>query len=359
MIPSYVQGGILVSIILAIDDSVTDLTMIQYILSSYTVLTAEDGEEGLQVLCEHPDISLILLDLHMPKMDGFEFLDQIKARNLETPVIILTNLDEIEKEIEGLEKGAVDFIRKPLNFRSLQKRIEIQLKLKQATQQIKEYNKQLEQLVEKRTAEIRKTTAITINALVRLLEIRNVETSDHSKRTKAMMQLLCDELQKQDDASYHLSEREIQELVDTAPLHDIGKVGIPDSILLKPGKLTREETERMQQHVLKGVEALDYGSEQGKASISFIETARSLIATHHEWYDGSGYPKGLKDSSIPLSGRLMAVIDVYDALTSKRVYKDALSHEQAIQVMREEAERHFDPVVFQTFLTIADKLHRH
>nr|WP_319521010.1 HD domain-containing phosphohydrolase [uncultured Sphaerochaeta sp.] len=346
------------SVILAIDDSSTDLTVIQYTLSCHTVLTAGDGKEGLQMLSTHPGIDLILLDLHMPKMDGFAFLDQYKALSIEIPVIILTNSEEIEKEIIGLEKGAVDFIRKPLNFRSLQKRIELQLNLKKANKQIIEYNKRLERLVEERTEEIRKTTAITINALVRLLEIRNVETSNHSKRTKNMMRLLCNELQKQDDNSYHLTDREIQELVDTAPLHDIGKVGIPDSILLKPGRLTKEETVLMRQHVLNGVEALDYGTDKDEAPISFIETARTLIGSHHEWYDGSGYPAGLKDSRIPLSGRLMAVIDVYDALTSKRVYKDALSSEEAIQAMIEEAPRHFDPVVFQTFLSIVYKLSR-
>ena len=346
------------SVILAIDDSSTDLAVIQYTLSCCTVLTAGDGEEGLLVLSAHPEIDLILLDLHMPKMDGFAFLDHFGTLSLDIPVIILTNSEDIETEIKGLEKGAMDFIRKPLNFRALQKRIDLQLSVKRANEQIKEHNRLLEELVEKRTEEIRKTTAITINALVRLLEIRNVETSDHSKRTKNMMQHLCAELQKQNNESYHLTDREIQELVDTAPLHDIGKVGVPDNILLKPGSLTKEETELMRKHVLNGVEALDYGTDKDEAPISFIETARSLIASHHEWYDGSGYPVGLKDSKIPLSGRLMAVIDVYDALTSKRVYKDALSPEEAIQVMKEEAPRHFDPVVFQAFLSIANKLSR-
>ncbi|MGH0053576.1 MAG: HD domain-containing phosphohydrolase [Sphaerochaetaceae bacterium] len=346
------------ALILVVDDSATDITMIQYMLSCYTVLTAQDGEQGLQKLHEHTDIDLILLDLHMPKMDGFTFLDRFNTLQIEIPIIILTNSEEIDKEILGLEKGAVDFIRKPLNFRSLQKRIEIQLKLKQANKQIKEHNKLLEQLVEKRTEEIRKTTAITINALVRLLETRNVETSNHSKRTKTMMRHLCRELQREKAAydPYHLSEREIQELVDTAPLHDIGKVGIPDHILLKPGRLTNEETTIMQQHVIKGIEALDYGIDKAENPISFIETARSLIAGHHEWYDGSGYPVGLTGSEIPLPGRLMAVIDVYDALTSKRVYKEALAHAEAIEVMKKEAQRHFDPVIFQAFLSIAGTL---
>lgn len=344
------------AVILAIDDSLTDLTMIEYILSSHQVLVARDGQEGLSMLKEHPETDLILLDLRMPVMDGFAFLDKMGPLGIEIPVIILTNSEEVDKEILGLDKGAMDFIRKPLNFQALQKRIEVQLRLKQATEQIRQHNRMLEEQVQQRTAEIRKTNEITINALVRLLEIRNVESSDHSRRTKVMMQLLCEELQKHPKDGYQLSEKDIQELVDTAPLHDIGKVGIPDNILLKPGRLEQAEIVIMREHVLKGVEALDYSIETSDAKISFIETARELIASHHEWFDGSGYPNGLDHDKIPLSGRLMAVIDVYDALTSKRVYKEAMSHQKAIEVMRSEAERHFDPVIFQAFLKISNAI---
>ena len=344
------------AVILAIDDSLTDLTMIEYILSSHQVLVARDGQEGLSMLKEHPETDLILLDLRMPVMDGFAFLDKMGPLGIEIPVIILTNSEEVDKEILGLDKGARDFIRKPLNFQALQKRIEVQLRLKQATEQIRQHNRMLEEQVQQRTAEIRKTNEITINALVRLLEIRNVESSDHSRRTKVMMQLLCEELQKHPKDGYQLSEKDIQELVDTAPLHDIGKVGIPDNILLKPGRLEQAEIVIMREHVLKGVEALDYSIETSDAKISFIETARELIASHHEWFDGSGYPNGLDHDKIPLSGRLMAVIDVYDALTSKRVYKEAMSHQKAIEVMRSEAERHFDPVIFQAFLKISNAI---
>ena len=345
------------AVILAIDDSLTDLTMIQYILSSHQVLVASDGQQGLQMLSRHPETDLILLDLRMPVMDGFSFLDKMSSLGLDTPVIILTNSEEVDKEILGLDKGAVDFIRKPLNFQALKKRIDVQLRLKQATEQIRQHNRHLEDLVQQRTAEIRRTNKITINALVRLLEIRNIETSNHSRRTKIMMQMLCEALQTPPKDGYQLSERDIQELVETAPLHDIGKVGIPDNILLKPGRLEQAEIVIMREHVLKGVEALDYSLETDDAKISFIETARELIASHHEWFDGSGYPNGLDHDNIPLSGRLMAVIDVYDALTSKRVYKEAMSHKKTLEVMQSEAERHFDPVIFQTFLSIADTIH--
>lgn len=344
--------------ILAIDDSLTDLTMIQYILAEHEVFLAHNGLEGLQKLTDYPQIDLILLDLRMPVMDGFSFLEHFNSLDIEIPIMILTNAEEVEMEIKGLEMGAVDFIRKPLNFQALKKRIDVQLRLKNATEQIKQHNRILEELVEKRTLEIQKTNEITINALVRLLEIRNIETSDHSKRTKHMMEKLCRQLQKQNIESYYLTEKQIRELVQTAPLHDIGKVGIPDAILLKPGKLEQQEISIMREHVAKGVEALDYSINEEEASISFIETARELIASHHEWFDGSGYPVGIRKEDIPLSGRLMAVIDVYDALTSKRVYKEALSHEDAIMVMKQEADRHFDPVVFEAFLAVAHAFDR-
>lgn len=343
--------------ILAIDDSLTDLTMIRHFLSAHEVLTATDGEDGLERLRSHPDTELVLLDLQMPKMDGFAFLEQCKAQSLEIPVIILTNSEDVDKEIRGLDNGAVDFIRKPLNFRSLQKRIDVQLRLAQAMEQIRQYSRNLEDLVALRTAEVRKTNQITINALVRLLETRNIESSDHSKRTKIMMEMLCRKLQDLNDERYRLTEHEISDLVETAPLHDIGKVGIPDSILLKPGRLDQDEIAIMRQHVDKGVEALDYSIEREDEKLSFIETARELIATHHEWFDGSGYPAGLKGEQIPLSGRLMAVIDVYDALTNKRVYKDAIDHTQSISIMDLEAPRHFDPVIYAVFLSLAEDIH--
>ncbi len=346
------------AVILAIDDSLTDLTMIEHFLSAHQMLGATDGEQGLKLLQKHPEINLILLDLKMPKIDGFEFLDLCKQMKITIPIIILTNYEEVDKEILGLDSGAVDYIRKPLNFRSLQKRIEIQLHLAEATKAVKQHNRQLGELVEKRTKEIKRTNEITINALVRLLETRNVESSDHSKRTKIIMDMLCHRLLEEENEGYHLSKSQIQELIDTAPLHDIGKVGIPDYILLKPGRLNSDEITIMREHVHIGVDALVYGKDCEEAKISFIEIARELIASHHEWYDGSGYPSGLKGTAIPLSGRLMAIIDVYDALTSKRVYKEAFNHKQAIEIMKEEANRHFDPIIFNAFLSIAGEIHK-
>ena len=343
-------------VILVVDDSQTDVLLITSILKDFKTIIATDGVQALEIIATSQPIDLILLDLHMPRLDGFGVLDALHAQQCEIPVIILTNLDEIHNEIRGLELGAVDYIRKPLNFLSLRKRIEVHLRLRNATWMVKEHNRILEETVKKRTAEVVRTNEITINALVRLLEIRHIETSNHSRRTKWMMQALCDCLVALHRPGYDLAQKVIEDLVNTAPLHDIGKVGVPDSILLKPGRLDPAEFEIMKSHVEHGVEALEYHKETTDAPISFIEMAKEIIQSHHEWYDGSGYPKGLAGQAIPLPGRLMAIIDVYDALTSRRVYKDAISHQQALKILVQESGSHFDPVVLEAFMQAQDEI---
>ena len=285
--------------ILAVDDSSLDLTMIRNFLSGYTLMTSGNGKEALETIAVDPEYDLILLDLMMPVMNGFEFLDNIREMGITTPVIILTNSEDVENEVLGLEKGAVDYVRKPLNFFSLRKRIELQLRILEAKREIIEYSRHLEELVYKRTVKIRRAHDITVSALVRLLETRSIESKDHSLRARRMMYLLGEKVSSSGDEGYQLTENQLKELAVTAPLHDIGKVGVPDSILLKPGKLDENELHVMRTHVEKGVESLEYGQKADEEPISFIETAKTIIATHHEWYDGSGYPAGLAGQQIP------------------------------------------------------------
>lgn len=342
--------------ILIVDDSATDRLIISRMLNDYDTLTASDGLEAMKLIDDNADIDLIILDLNMPNMNGFEVLEALQKgreyRKIRT--IILTNYDEIDNEVRGLELGAVDYIRKPLNIQSLRIRIDIHIKLKRAQKMMEQDNKRLDGMVLKKTKEVLATRDITIHALVGLLEVRNIESSKHTIRTQRFMKILCEHLRTKAKYQDILTEDYVHELVTTTPLHDIGKVGIPDKILLKPGKLTDEEFEIMKKHVIYGVEALKNELYSDEDVPDFIKTAMENIGTHHEKYNGTGYPEGLTGESIPLPGRLMAIIDVYDALTNKRVYKDAYDFDYTINYIISESGNHFDPDIVTGFLEIKD-----
>lgn len=216
----------------------------------------------------------------------------------------------------------------------------------------------LNSMVLKKTIELIATRDITIHALISLLEVRDIESSNHTIRTQRMMETLCEHLKTKEQYQQQLSHVYIDELVTTTPLHDIGKVGIPDKILLKPDKLTPEEFEIMKKHVDFGVEALRNEAYCDQDIPSFIKTAIEIVSAHHERYDGTGYPLGLAGEKIPLPGRLMAIIDVYDALMSKRVYKPSYEHKEAIEMIRSEIGSHFDPYIANSFLEIEDKIYQ-
>lgn len=339
--------------ILIVDDSKIDQMIIKDILNGYETLSAYDGIEALEILKANDDIIMVILDLKMPRMGGFEVLEALDLRHNDRSlsVIILTNYEEIENEIKGLDLGAVDYVRKPLNTKSLLKRIEVHLNLINARREISEYNLVLEGRVRARTEDLEKSRDVTVNALIGLLEVRDIESSNHTKRTQLMMRLFAEHLATKEKYSELFTKSYIKTIYKTAPLHDIGKVGIKDAILLKPGKLTPEEFEIMKGHVNFGVEALtsefDY-----RAMDEFLFTAVQIIGAHHEKFDGSGYPKGIVGTDIPIEGRLMAIIDVYDALTSKRVYKEAYDHEPSLETIISEKGKHFDPELVDHFLEI-------
>jgi len=343
--------------VLIVDDMKTDLLLISNMLADCSLLTAGDGIEAMEALRSNPDIDLMILDLNMPRMDGFEVLAAMRNNSdySKISVIILTNYDEIDNEIKGLDLGAVDYIRKPLNLASTRKRVEVHLNLRRAQMQIEEQNRMLERTVYNRTKELIATRDITIQALVGLLEVRNIESSNHARRTQHMMSVLCEYLRTKSDYREMLTDDYISELCKTAPLHDIGKVGIPDRILLKPGKLDKDEFEEIKNHTTYGVLALNRDLPDGVMP-SFIKTAIEIVGCHHEHYDGLGYPNGLAGKEIPLGGRLMAVIDVYDALTHKRVYKEAYDHKYALELIQSESGKLFDPEIVAAFLEIEKKI---
>ncbi len=348
----------MVTTILIVDDSSTDLLIIKNMLTEFAVITAKNGVEALKILDDNSEIHLVVLDLNMPIMDGFEVLRILKSEKKyhHIRVIILTNFDEIENEIRGLELGAVDYIRKPINIRALKIRINIHRKLLEMQHDVEEANAILDARVAKATEELILTRDVTIHALVGLIEARNFESYNHIMRTSMMMKALCDHLKTHPKFSAVLTQEFILELTRTSPLHDIGKVAIPDNILLKPGKLTPEEFEVMKRHVEYGVLALKREIKNEYEIPSFIKTALDIVGYHHEKYDGTGYPNKLKGEAIPLPGRLMAIIDVFDALINERVYKKAFSLEQSIAIIQEGIGAHFDPEISRGFLEIIDTI---
>lgn len=342
--------------ILIVDDSVVDTALIKAILSDQELYLAKDGIEAFEIIDRIPDIDLMILDINMPRMNGFEVLEKLRSEQKYAKIVtlILTNHDELENEIKGLSLGAVDYIRKPLNLESLRKRIDIHSKLKKATKVLEQNNSILEETVNERTKEIALTRSITIHALIGLLEIRDIESGNHTIRTQYFIKAICEELAKKESYKDILTHDYIMEIFETAPLHDIGKVGVPDYILLKPGKLTPEEYEKMKLHVEYGVNAIMVVDNHSIPS--FIKTALEIIGGHHEYYNGSGYPKGLKGKEIPLAARLMAFADVYDALINKRIYKPAFSHEEAMKIILERSGIQFDPEIVEAFVACEDRI---
>ena len=306
-----------------------------------------DGETALEDINENPP-DLILLDIMMPGMDGYEVCRRLKAdpETESLPVIFLTALTDAQEEARGLELGAVDYITKPFNPALVKARVRNHLELKR-------HRDHLEELVEERTREIALTQEATIESMAILAEYRDPETGGHIRRTQHYVKLLAEHLCDHPKFKNTLTPDVVELLFKSAPLHDIGKVGIADHILLKPGQLTDDEYVEMKKHVLLGRDAIR-SAERRLGGNSFLRFAREIAESHQEKWDGSGYPHGLEGDAIPISGRLMAVADVYDALISKRVYKPSFLHSEAVETIRQGSGRHFDPDVVEAFLVLED-----
>ncbi|QRP63318.1 two-component system response regulator [Rhodanobacter sp. FDAARGOS 1247] len=344
-------------VVLAIDDTAENLALISEVLrGEFKVKVAPGGARGLQLAQASTPPDLILLDIMMPEMDGYEVLRQLRAdpRTRDIPVIFLTAMSSVEEERRGLELGAVDYITKPISPPLVQSRVRNHLQLKAARDFLKYKSEFLEREVQRRTREVTMIQEVTIRALASLAETRDNDTGNHILRTQHYVKLLAQKLARHPRFAAFLTEGTIDLLFKSAPLHDIGKIGIPDRILLKAGKLTPDEFEIMKMHTTLGGNAIANAEAAIGEEIGFLRYAKEIAYSHQEWWDGSGYPKGLKGDEIPISARLMAVADVYDALINKRVYKRAISHEEAVQVIREGRGTHFDPDVVDAFLGCAD-----
>lgn len=338
--------------ILVVDDSPENLSLLSdLLLPHYEVRAVNSGERALRAAAAQPKADLILLDVMMPEMDGYEVLWRLRQdpATADIPVIFVTALDTSVDEAHGLELGAVDYITKPIKPAITLARVKAQLDLKSARDWLADRNQALEAEVSRRMAENVFIQNVTIRCLGHLAEIRDPETGNHLRRTQKYMQLLCDQLRAHPRFSEFLTDHNIDLLVRSAPLHDIGKVGIPDQILLKQGKLTPGEWAVMKTHSDIGSFAIQQVEADAERSVAFLQVAKLIIRHHHEKWDGSGYPDALSGSTIPIPARLMALADVFDALISRRPYKEPFTVEVATRMILEGRGSHFDPDIVDAF----------
>jgi putative two-component system response regulator len=344
--------------ILIIDDSPEIIGLVSGLLkSNYRLRVANSGEKGLQLAEKNPKPDIILLDIEMPNLDGFEVCRRLKDNRAtsDIPVIFLTGMNHDNDEEMGFAIGAADYITKPVSGPILLARLKLHLRLKNAADLINGENVFLTSEVLKQAKELEFIQDVTILAMASLAETRDNETGNHLRRTQDYVRILAEHLQRHPRFSSLLSPENIELIHKSAPLHDIGKVGISDAILLKPGKLTAEEFEVMKTHTVLGRDAIERAELQLGRSAPFLIFAKEIAISHQEKWDGSGYPEKLAGERIPISARLMALADVYDALVSTRPYKKAMTHEQATKIIAEGRNSHFDPDILDAFLELQNK----
>ena len=344
--------------ILVVDDTPDNLSLMSGLLKhDYKVKVANSGAKGLRIATSDTPPDLILLDIMMPEMDGYEVCRQLKQNpaTAAIPVIFLTAKAEVEDERMGLELGAVDYLTKPVSPPIVMARVRNHLALKRHADFMRDKNVFLEDEVARRTREVMAIQDVTILALASLAETRDSDTGNHIRRTQFYVKALAEYLRGHPELGPGMTDNFIETLFKSAPLHDIGKVGIPDRILLKPGRFTPEEFEIMKTHTTLGKEAIEHAEAQLGMDVDFLRMAKEIAYGHQEKWDGSGYPRGTAGAAIPLSARLMAVADVYDALISRRVYKEGMSHEKAVSIMVDGRGSHFDPVLIDAFVEIQEQ----
>lgn len=344
--------------ILVIDDTPENLSLMSELLrEDYQVKLAPSGERGLQIASGDPQPDLILLDIMMPGMDGYQVMQQLQADKAtrDIPVIFLTALAGVDDERRGLDLGAVDYITKPISPSIALARVRNHLQLKMMRDFMQYRNEYLNREVARRTRQLSAIQDVTIRAMASLAETRDNETGSHIRRTQTYVKLLAEQLREHPRFRDFCTPANIDVLFKSAPLHDLGKVGIPDHVLLKPGRLTPEEFEIIKQHPQIGRDAIARAlADLGDEDAQFLQVAQDIAYGHHEKWDGTGYPQGAWGDGIPLPARLMALADVYDALISRRVYKPALPHEDAVAMIAQGRGSHFDPDIVDAFIAIQD-----
>jgi putative two-component system response regulator len=343
-------------LVILVDDNLANLKIGNNLLEEkYTVATAPSAAKMFSLLKNNVP-AIILLDIDMPEMNGYEAIKILKS-NPETkdiPVIFLTAKSESEDELEGLSLGAIDYITKPFNPALLLKRIEVHLLVEGQRKELKYFNENLQKMVEEKTRSILDMQNALLKTMAELVECRDDITGGHIERTQRGIKILLEEIKKKGVYREETKDWDVNLLLQSSQLHDVGKISISDNILKKPGKLTDEEFNEMRKHAGFGEEIIEKIETLTKES-KFLNYAKIFAASHHEKWDGSGYPRGLKGDSIPMLGRIMAIADVYDALTSVRPYKKAFSHEEAVRIITDGSGTQFDPALVEIFISASEK----
>ncbi|MDR0498168.1 MAG: response regulator [Holophagales bacterium] len=358
------------AIVMVVDDNIANLMVAKNALAQfYNVFTMSSAAKMFSLL-ERNKPDLILLDMDMPEMDGFEAVKILKAkpdtRNI--PVIFLTAKEDAESELESLILGAIDYISKPFMPQLLHKRVELHLtveaqklrlehqaeELEARVMEVKHLNENLQKMVEEKTNNILKLQSAIFRSMANLVESRDDVTGKHIERTQRVLKVLMQKLREDSPYQDQVQGWDVGLMLESSQLHDLGKIAISDNILKKPGLLTAEEFEEIKKHVEFGIKIIELMKTE-VPDADLLKYAKIFAETHHEKWDGSGYPNGLSGENIPLLGRLMAVADVYDALISERPYKKALPHEEAVQIILKERGSHFDPVLVDVFEQVADQ----
>ena len=342
--------------IILVDDNPINLKLARNtLMGKYDVFTVPSAEKLFQLL-EKTIPEIILLDVMMPEMSGYDTIEVLKGNphTASIPVIFLTSKSDTPSELEGFEHGAVDYISKPFSPQLLLKRVDVHVDLQIAKKELKNYAENLEHIVDEKTADIQKLQNVMLMTMSDLVETRDDVTGSHLERTEHILKLLLQEMDIKKVYHEVIGDWDIKRFLKSAQLHDIGKIAVSDSILKKPGPLTQDEYEEMKKHTTFGEKVIDKIIEKlmedSSDESAFLTDAKIMAGTHHEKWDGSGYPRGIAGFEIPLQGRLMSLVDVYDALVSERPYKKAYTREQALQIIQDGSAVQFDPTLVKVFI---------
>ena len=340
------------SSILVVDDVDINRVILREILSDdYEIVEAENGVQAIELLFGG-DIrpEAILLDIMMPDMDGFEVIEMLKSdiRTEQVPVLFITAADANINESKGLMLGAADYISKPFNPDVVKLRVENNI-------QLKRYREGLESMLEEKTAELVANHERTLETLATIIEYRSLESGTHIRRSSELTKILINAMLKDEQYASALKKLNYNSIVKAVALHDIGKVGIPDNILLKPGSLTPEEYEVIKRHTTIGSKIIETIAKNATDDGKYLTHCAQICLSHHERWDGKGYPQGLSGENIPLSARILSIVDVYDALVNKRCYKPAMSHQDAVKLLVEGSGTQFDPGIIKLLIGVQGK----